>query len=459
MVGTLKKAGFAFFLVVIAFHLQAQTLGDSFFKDGEKVNFIGNSITHGGEFHSYIFLFYATRFPREKVTFYNAGIWGDNANSFLKRMDKDILKNRADYAIVMAGMNDVRRPLYAAGRQGEPDIQEQKQRALDDYKRNLEQVIKRLKTEKLKIILQKPSIYDQTAKIPAANMVGVNDALAACCIIIDALAKRYNLQVVDYYTIMNTLNVELQKADTTATIISTDRIHPGTPGSFVMAYEFLKSTKSLDLVSSIEISKGKIIEAKNCVISHLSKTKTDLEFVLAQKSLPFPIPEQAGNVAEMIAFNETLNKESLKIGRLKAGDYDLFIDDKKIATFSSSDFTKGINLANYNNTPQYIQAQQVARKIVEYRQAYRALRDIKIVEINFLPEQFYGADYETVMKYVDKLKAGNERIYTSNTYYFNLYFMSKPKEAELEKRLLSLREEIYSINQPVAHQYKITAHR
>src|SRR5690606_16571366 len=81
------------------------------FKDGDKINFIGNSITHGGEFHTNIMLFYATRFPDRQLTFYKPGIWGDNSNDILKRLDTDILPKQADWSILMAGMNDVNRSL------------------------------------------------------------------------------------------------------------------------------------------------------------------------------------------------------------------------------------------------------------------------------------------------------------------------------------------------------------
>ena len=33
------------------------------FKEGERAVFLGNSITDGGHYHSYIWLYYMTRFP------------------------------------------------------------------------------------------------------------------------------------------------------------------------------------------------------------------------------------------------------------------------------------------------------------------------------------------------------------------------------------------------------------
>jgi hypothetical protein len=39
------------------------------FTDGDKVCFIGNSITHGGKYHSLIYLYYLTRFPEKEIKF------------------------------------------------------------------------------------------------------------------------------------------------------------------------------------------------------------------------------------------------------------------------------------------------------------------------------------------------------------------------------------------------------
>jgi lysophospholipase L1-like esterase len=260
----------------------AQPRDDGFFKDGESVNFIGNSITHGGEFHSYIQLYYATRFPSQRITFYNSGIWGDSANQILKRMDKDILVNKSDYAVVMAGMNDVNRVLYAEKRKQEADIEKLKLQALADYSKNLEKLIIRLEQENMKIIIQKPSIYDETAKLKMENLVSVNAALAKCCGIIDELAAKYNLKVVDFYTVMNAVNAALQKQNDSATIVSYDRIHPSTPGSFLMAAQFLKETNSPPIVSSVSIKKAKLLQSTNCKVGNLFHHKDSISFTVIQ---------------------------------------------------------------------------------------------------------------------------------------------------------------------------------
>ena len=47
------------------------------FQRGDRVVFLGNSITEGGHYHSYIWLYYMTHFPNLPLRMYNGGIGGD----------------------------------------------------------------------------------------------------------------------------------------------------------------------------------------------------------------------------------------------------------------------------------------------------------------------------------------------------------------------------------------------
>ncbi|WP_168193939.1 cellulase family glycosylhydrolase [Pontibacter sp. SGAir0037] len=434
----------------------AQNTDDVIFKKGDRVNFIGNSITHGGEFHNFILLYYATRFPEAKITFYNSGIWGDNANSFLQRMDNDILKNPAEWSVVMAGMNDVNRGLYAASRQNEPDIEAKKQRALDDYRGYLEKVIQRLLQANTKIILQKPTIYDQTGTLPAENLFGVNDALQKCTFIIDELALKYNLKVVDYWTILNNLNKQVQVNNPAATLISNDRVHPGSPGNFIMAYQFLKDTGAPKYVADIDIAKGELKRCKDCVITAFKASENKIEFTYKAKSLPFPVAAEAESALSLVPFSQELNSELLKIAKLQAGDYALTIDGNFIRNYTSAELNKGVNLALEKRTPQYKQAQKVMAQCIQYRAYQRKLRDIRRVEINYLPKELSNATFSDIKNYIDNLRNTNDAKYTANKALFDAYLIDKPKETETEQQLAVALEKIYSINKPVEHTFLIS---
>ena len=67
------------------------------FKEGERAVFLGNSITDGGHYHSYIWLYYMTRFPDMPIRVFNGGIGGDTAYDMNKRLDVDIFAMGDDW--------------------------------------------------------------------------------------------------------------------------------------------------------------------------------------------------------------------------------------------------------------------------------------------------------------------------------------------------------------------------
>ena len=58
---------FPLYCVVVAGVLLAASAQSAAFKDGDRVVFFGDSITHGGRYGEYVNLFYATRYPEPIV--------------------------------------------------------------------------------------------------------------------------------------------------------------------------------------------------------------------------------------------------------------------------------------------------------------------------------------------------------------------------------------------------------
>jgi lysophospholipase L1-like esterase len=169
------------------------------FKDGETVCFLGDSITHGGRFHSYIYDYYLTRFPARTVRFVNAGVSGDSAGGALGRLADDVVAKRPTAVAVMFGMNDVGRGLYVA----EPGEQQRagQQRALENYRANMERLTARLKAEagEPRLLFVTPSPFDQTGVNDRNNnQPGCNDGLARCAETVRELAGRNKGTVVDF---------------------------------------------------------------------------------------------------------------------------------------------------------------------------------------------------------------------------------------------------------------------
>jgi lysophospholipase L1-like esterase len=447
-------------LLFSIFFLSAQTKGNLFFNAGDRVCFIGNSITNNGQYHHNILLYHTTRFPNQKLQFFNCGISGDTIQGVLKRLESDILINKPNKAVIMVGMNDVKSKFYGTKPTNNADTLRLRKQALAIYQVNLEKMINILLSKKITVILQKPSIYDETAQFSTPTHLGVNAALGKCAEIMEAFAVKYKLQTVDYWTPMTKMNREMQLKNPQATLTCSDRVHPAATGHFVMAYHFLKAEKAPAFVSQIMLDKNKkqpSSESKNCVISSIQLENNKFSFKVKEGALPFPIVAEQKEGVELVPFNAEFNIELLKVTGLSKGDYKLSIDGVLIDKFSAAQFSEGINLANYPSTPQYKQAMSVRDILWELRTVVSKYRGVKFIEcnneFNKCPDK---KELRIVQNYMDSVFTTG--VYKTNPYYkerLKDYIQNKPKEPEFLQQAMELREKSFKVAQPIEHLFTI----
>lgn len=430
------------------------------FKKGEKIAFIGNSITHGGFYHSLIYLFYQTRYPNQKIKIYNCGISGGQLSGALRRLNDDVLRKTPHYTPVMFGMNDVGYAnLYKEGLEVTPEIKKQRQKLIDKYTKNLDTISERLHANNIKIIYFTPTIYDETVKLEkGVNNIDKNKALYKCKKIVEETANRYNSPVVDFYTILDSLNKIMQKKDPTATIIGADRVHPGINGHLVMAYTFLMAQKHSKYVSEtvLDAKQLKILKSTNCTVNNLKKIQDGIQFTNRENALPFPLkPDRI--VLQYIPFIKNLNQEILQIKNLPDGNYLLKIDAEKIDTCTHSELEDGINLAMYENTPQYTQANNI-KSLNEWRRRIEAerIRSLALYDYGWLYEHQDKTIEQKARIFNDKLNPLKEKsFYGYLREQADNYLIFKGEEDNTKKLLLQIEQSIYSLNKPLIHKYTI----
>jgi lysophospholipase L1-like esterase len=92
-------------------------MGDLCVKDGQRLLFIGDSITDCGRRgdrapfgDGYVSLFIdlvATHFPKRRITYVNKGIGGNRVTDLRERWRDDVILNRPDWLSVKIGINDL----------------------------------------------------------------------------------------------------------------------------------------------------------------------------------------------------------------------------------------------------------------------------------------------------------------------------------------------------------------
>lgn len=421
---------------------------------------LGDSITRNGGYHSYLYLFQATRFPQKKFVLHNAGISGDVVPSARKQLDWDVWPHEPTFFTIMFGMNDVNRSLY---KQTEPDapLTQLQENTIRFYQKNLSALIDTLQEKEVKIILITPSPYDATV-IHSGETAPLNPSsgLRRCAEVVRELGAENKIAVIDFFAPLTQLQQMEQKTDLGFSLCDLDRIHPHPAGHFAMACLFLEQTTTQSVVSSVHLdaSNGRVVLSSNAHIQVLHATPEGLDFKIKEGALPFPLSPELIPMAERFNFSEQFNREMLKIEKLLPGTYELHIDGSLIETYSAKALAKGVDLSRQRNTPQYHQAMQVAecnrkRNHIEANRlrtiAYfeNKLRQLFGDESVTNPQQ-RAAAIETVLSSEDS----SDYLLRSAKRYRDEY---KPRQDEFEETVRQLTHEMWTLNQPVEHHYEI----
>ena len=208
------------------------------FEKDARVLFIGDSIITGGRFVAKIFDYYNTNFPSLNVRIYNKGVPGDSAGGMLRRFVDDIMDTEATEVVLMAGMNDIYRDLYAEENPTEENLL-RRENAKNSHCDNMVKLASLLSENGLPITLCSSTPYDEVSDIPAKNLRG---CYAALCEIFKRDCenlKKYNLKnTVDFITPMKEIIDGLAERGEKS-IVGADRVHPTQTGHEVMARLFL----------------------------------------------------------------------------------------------------------------------------------------------------------------------------------------------------------------------------
>ena len=444
--------------------LPAQSLIPAF-QAGDVVALVGDSITHGGHYHSYIWLYYMTRFPGMPVTLVNCGVGGDEARSILERWDWDVARRGPSYVTLTFGMNDT----GYWGIYGTEKADSLSAAKIHSSLASFDGILSKLEAlpDGTRIVMIGGSPYDETSRFNDNILPGKNDAIRQIIAAQRKAAEARNWGFVDFNAPMVELSRIAQAADSSYSFCPQDRIHPDKDGQMVMAWLFLKAQGLAGKpVAGIDIdaARRKVLLSENCKISSVRKTATGITFDYLAEALPYPCDSIAehgwGNIhpqrdaLKMVPFMEEFNQEMLRVRNLPEGRYRLTIDDQPVADFSAEDWEQGVNMAALTNTPQYRQASAVMYLNEERFEIEKHLREYVWMEYNMFrgTDQLFKDDWKSV-EMVQKEAQDNFFVAYSDYWYKKSRY---PEIRALWKRQMDdIVQTIYTINQPVTRTVKL----
>lgn len=432
------------------------------FKEGDRAVFLGNSITDGGHYHSYIWLYYMTRFPNMNLRVFNGGIGGDTAFDMNKRLDGDIFCLEPTVLMVTFGMNDSGYFEYNGDKPKE--FGEQKyQESIKNY-RQMEKRFKDLPSTR--IVMLGTSPYDETVQLKDnVPFRTKNETIKRIVEYQKQSAAENHWEFTDLNEPMTAMNHRFQQKDPSFTLCGRDRIHPDNDGHMVMAYLFLKAQGFAGKdVANVEIdaNRKQTVKSENCAISNIKKNGKELSFDYLADSLPYPLDtiprgwEQSRSQADamkVVPFMDEMNREMLKVTGLK-GTYKLLIDGEEIGTWNAGELAAGINLAKETKTLQYQQALAVMH-LNEYRwEIERTFRDYAWMQFGFFQQKgLLFANDRKAIEVMDDNVEKNGWVKGHRDTYTRL--MSEAVRDARKQEMEILVNKIYEINKPVTRKVQL----
>jgi lysophospholipase L1-like esterase len=307
--------------------------GEFFFKDGDVVVMIGDSITEQHLYSNYVEMWTVTRFPGWKLTFRNVGIGGDRSPGGNSRFKRDVLAHQPTAMTVDFGMNDggyggFRDDLFKA------------------YLDGLEGMAQQAKSAGVRVAWITPQPLD-TGEQGATALTGYNQTLERFSEGVRKVAERSSAVFVDqFHPYLQVLDKARAASSTYERITAGDAVHPGPPGQALMAASILKGLDFPTLVSSAEIDAAseRVTAAHNCQVTDLRARDGGIAARRLDAALPFFPPEAAG-ILNWSPILEELNDYRLKVTGLHTGMYEVRLDGAKIAEQTADELGRGVNLA------------------------------------------------------------------------------------------------------------------
>ena len=193
-------------------------------KDGEKIAFLGDSITQGGMGPTgYVSLvIHGLKTSGINATAIGAGISGHKSNDMLGRLQRDVIDKKPDWMTLSCGVNDVWH-----GPKGVP---------LDAYQQNMTQIVEKAQAAGIKVvILTATMIGENAAEQNNQKLEPYNDFLRK-------LAKEKKCLLADLNADMHQELDEREKAGgKRGNLLTSDGVHMNPRGNMMMAAGVLKA--------------------------------------------------------------------------------------------------------------------------------------------------------------------------------------------------------------------------
>jgi lysophospholipase L1-like esterase len=332
-----------------------------FFKPGDRIVFLGDSITEQYQYSTGIELYLTTRFPTGNFTFINAGIGGDTANGGAGRFKNHVLAEKPTAVTINFGMNDGGYGAFNAS-------------ANKTYVEKTAAMLDAAKKAGVRVALLSPNAVDTRVQERFKLYLETQKEFYAP---LKELADKHGATFVDQYAVTRAALEKMAADDPKAQRAKPfgDGFHTSSPGGLLMAHAILTGLKAPAVVSDVVIpdwNEAKA-ETKGCRVTQIVSLNTDgnlavVAFIRTDDALPLPVQKDWLPMLPYTNDLKDLNYYGLTVKGLKGGDYTLSIDGTEVGKYTAKQLAEGVNLGNLTSGPIWEQANKVFQAINEKNQ-------------------------------------------------------------------------------------------
>lgn len=343
------------------------------FAPGERIAFVGDSITHGGGWVSLLKYFCNTRNAmRPQVEIINCGIAGDSGWNVKHRLKWDVLPEKPDRAFIMLGMNDCPDKLFSEENPSSK-VAAFRCRKLASYRAYLHNILDQLDAAGVESVLVTPTPFDEYARdLKGDPCSGRNErGLAAYAAVVREIAEERSLGLVDFHAPMT----EYLKKHPQVHLCGKDRVHPRAAGALMMALTAAEALSMTNSVSNYTDVSGDPAR-KSAGVEYLEGGA--MRFPVHVNFLPMPVISNAAykTIAATTDIGKRSNTEFLRVRNLPKGrKWTLRADGRDLATVTSGELDKGIDLSLLD-TPAQRAARNAEKAMVKWRSCVSRYRDV-----------------------------------------------------------------------------------
>jgi lysophospholipase L1-like esterase len=349
--------------------------------DGERVVFLGDSITEQRLYTTYIEAYALTRHPEWKLSFRNVGWGGDTAwlrqrahpdegqlfksegeelsgkvtDAVARGLGRDVLPLKPTFVTVKFGMND------HSYQQFRPDI-------FRAYARSQTEIASVLGKNGARVTFLTPQPIEE--RRPDPDQDDRNQSLRKFSDGLKEVAAKTGTGFVDQFDPFMKLMLAARAQDPKAFIGGGDAVHPGPAGQTLMAWAVLKGLGATALVSRAEIdATAKSVKGENCQVTGLTVTDGVVSFERLDGALPLPVDSRGEAALKLAPVLDDLSQLVLKVTGLTAPLYEVFIDGESVGRVEASALAAGWNFSNRAG-PITRQAREVLAGVFEKNDRY-----------------------------------------------------------------------------------------